>query len=111
MHDISVLDKPFRFRFARRARQITRVSLIAMLILCGVLLTGLSLLLSPLCKPEKFARLFMQTWMRLAISAIGVRISTAGIRPQPGTLLVCNHISWLDIIVLAATMPVRFVSK
>lgn len=31
--------------------------------------------------------------------------------PTPGTLLVANHISWLDIFVLNAAMPTRFVAK
>jgi 1-acyl-sn-glycerol-3-phosphate acyltransferase len=49
-------------------------------------------------------------WHRrlLDILAIQTRIEGAA---QPGCLLVCNHVSWLDIPVIAAGSPVRFVSK
>jgi 1-acyl-sn-glycerol-3-phosphate acyltransferase len=44
----------------------------------------------------------------LRILAIQTRPDGAA---QPGCLLVCNHVSWLDIPVIAARSPVRFVSK
>lgn len=34
-----------------------------------------------------------------------------GARQTTGTLIVCNHISWLDIFVLLALKPARFVAK
>lgn len=36
---------------------------------------------------------------------------TEGARPQPGTLLVPNHTSWLDILVLGGATGCAFVSK
>jgi 1-acyl-sn-glycerol-3-phosphate acyltransferase len=35
----------------------------------------------------------------------------AGMRPQPRALIVANHISWLDIFVINALHPCRFVAK
>jgi len=42
---------------------------------------------------------------------IGVRIRATGSRVAPHTLLVSNHTSWIDILVLAAATGCAFVSK
>jgi 1-acyl-sn-glycerol-3-phosphate acyltransferase len=42
---------------------------------------------------------------------IGARIRTTGASLTPHTLLVCNHSSWLDILVMAAATKCAFVSK
>lgn len=44
------------------------------------------------------------------LSHLGVRIQIEGPVPQKG-LLVCNHVSFLDIMVLSAVHPLVFVSK
>lgn len=54
---------------------------------------------------------FMQPWFQVVVHLLGVRQGWAGRRPAAGTLLLCNHISWLDIVVIGAQMPVRFVAK
>ena len=54
---------------------------------------------------------FMQPWFQVVVHLLGVRLSWAGRRPAAGTLLLCNHISWLDIVVIGAQLPVRFVAK
>lgn len=40
----------------------------------------------------------------------GAETSVTGIIPQSG-LLVCNHLSYLDVLILAAVTPSRFVAK
>jgi 1-acyl-sn-glycerol-3-phosphate acyltransferase len=42
---------------------------------------------------------------------IGARIRVAGAPPRPHTLLICNHTSWIDILVAAASTKCAFVSK
>ncbi|MES2137876.1 MAG: lysophospholipid acyltransferase family protein [Pseudomonadota bacterium] len=42
---------------------------------------------------------------------IGVRIRVTGERVRPHSLLVCNHTSWIDILVAAASTKCAFVSK
>ena len=44
------------------------------------------------------------------LSAINVQVSTIGASP-PGGLIVSNHLSYLDILVLSAAVPCVFVSK
>ena len=46
-----------------------------------------------------------------AATICGARVSTSGTLIEPHTLLVCNHTSWLDILVLAGTTGCAFVSK
>ena len=45
--------------------------------------------------------------------AVGLQLQVTGVQPRPGaTLLVANHISWLDIAAIHAAVPhARFVSK
>lgn len=50
-------------------------------------------------------------WGRRTVAALGVRISTTGAPPPRGAVVVSNHLSYLDIPVLASVLPVVFVSK
>ncbi|UEX78926.1 lysophospholipid acyltransferase family protein [Spiribacter halobius] len=51
-------------------------------------------------------------WCRTCCRVLGVRLRTTGEGIAPGpVLLLANHISWLDIICLAAMAPVTFLSK
>lgn len=42
---------------------------------------------------------------------IGARVRVEGARIRPHSLLICNHTSWLDILVLGGATGCRFVSK
>lgn len=42
---------------------------------------------------------------------VGARVRTTGAPPHPHTLLICNHVSWLDILVMGGSTGCRFVSK
>ena len=54
----------------------------------------------------------VQAWSGRMLAAIGVRLQVRGELPAPGPmLLLANHVSWLDILVINAACPVRFVSK
>jgi len=56
---------------------------------------------------------WVRWWARGFLAALGMRVRVQGHWPaQPGLyLLASNHISWLDIFVIHAVKPVRFVSK
>jgi 1-acyl-sn-glycerol-3-phosphate acyltransferase len=61
--------------------------------------------------PGRAARTrWLQTVCRRALRVFGVELHVAGPLPSHG-LLVCNHLSYLDILVLGATAPCVFVSK
>ncbi|MDQ0772633.1 1-acyl-sn-glycerol-3-phosphate acyltransferase [Streptomyces aurantiacus] len=54
----------------------------------------------------------VRVWCRTIVRTAGVRVRTTGAAPPTGgLLLVANHISWLDIPLLAAVRPGRMLAK
>ena len=59
-----------------------------------------------------FRRALKRRWSRQLVGILGMKIGAGGTAtPVPVGLLVCNHISWLDIFVINALAPTAFVSK
>ncbi|WP_238431694.1 lysophospholipid acyltransferase family protein [Streptomyces cavernae] len=95
-------------RLLRAARLVTGIAVIAF---------GVSLI--PLIR--RFSRPFrdrlIRRWCRTILSAFGVRARITGTgdgraaRPVTGRLVVANHVSWLDIPLIAAALPGRMVAK
>jgi 1-acyl-sn-glycerol-3-phosphate acyltransferase len=57
------------------------------------------------------ARAFwLHRWSRFACRILGIRVTTRGSMPSSG-LLVCNHLSYLDVVVLSSIRPCVFVAK
>jgi 1-acyl-sn-glycerol-3-phosphate acyltransferase len=66
--------------------------------------------------PHLIARaLGRSPWPRRFLAAaawiVGARVRVAGEPIRPHTLLICNHVSWLDILVLGGATGTAFVSK
>jgi len=54
----------------------------------------------------------VQDWSQTILAILGLQLRIKGQLLQRGPLmLVCNHISWLDIVVLHAAVHCRFISK
>ncbi|SCK38830.1 1-acyl-sn-glycerol-3-phosphate acyltransferase [Variovorax sp. HW608] len=54
----------------------------------------------------------VQRWAERMLNLLGIRLSVQGTPPAHGpVLLICNHLSWLDILTIHAARHVRFVSK
>lgn len=54
----------------------------------------------------------VQDWSVRMLRILGVQLNPHGANPLSGpVLLVANHLSWLDILVMNAVHPARFVSK
>ena len=72
---------------------------------------GTILFLFPkMSQPEREAR--VQSWSLRLLGLLGVQLELRGRPPAAGpVLLVANHISWLDILVMNAARYCRFVSK
>lgn len=64
----------------------------------------------PFCNDNRRLAL-KQGWSRRLLELIGIRLDAALGGVAPGSLIVANHISWVDIFVLNAARPVAFVSK
>lgn len=52
-----------------------------------------------------------QRWSRQLLEILAIRLDTGFSGASRGSLIVANHISWLDIFVLNAARPMAFVSK
>lgn len=64
--------------------------------------------------PLKVRRLILQNWSADLLHIFNVRIditSNDPLRKLRHGLIVTNHISWLDVFVLNAVVPMRFVAK
>ncbi len=89
-------------------RRSIRLGRLALHILQGVLIAGLLL---PVVGEAARDRLICN-WSRKLLAVLGVRVKL-GAAPSTGggALLVCNHVSWLDIYLVYAARHVNFVSK
>ena len=53
---------------------------------------------------------WLSRWCRFALCVLGVHLKVTGPAPTRG-LLVCNHLSYLDVLVLSSIAPCVFVAK
>jgi 1-acyl-sn-glycerol-3-phosphate acyltransferase len=61
---------------------------------------------------ERRRNALVQRWSRQLVGLCGVRIELAGtVAPLANAAVVANHVSWLDIFVMNAVQPSRFVAK
>ncbi len=91
----------------------TRATGVALVILgAGVSLASGSLLLifAPHTRRRFRERLFGATCRRL-LALLRAEVRVSGRPPEPPFLLATNHLSYVDILVLASRLPVRFVAK
>ncbi len=71
---------------------------------------ALSAWLYPLLGPQ--ARLAVRrAWARDLLRMLGVRLECGALRIAPGSLVVANHVSWLDAVALHALLPAAIVAK
>ena len=59
----------------------------------------------------RIRRWYSRLWGRRIIRLLGVRLATEGTAPPPGSLIVSNHLSYLDVLVLSSLLPVVFVAN
>ncbi|MFC9914013.1 lysophospholipid acyltransferase family protein [Streptomyces sp. NPDC059862] len=82
---------------------VLRLTAVTVLLLAGIVLLPLG---------RRIPAGAVRRWARTIAWAAGVRVRITGAAaPTGGLLLVANHISWLDIPLLAAVRPARMVAK
>lgn len=64
----------------------------------------------PLCSDRLRMRL-KRRWSKAMLDILGIRLEADLRHAVPGSMLVANHISWIDIFVINAALPTAFVSK
>lgn len=55
----------------------------------------------------------IQLWSLRVLASCGLRLRTHGRLPESGhgQMMICNHISWLDIMAINGAFPGRFIAK
>lgn len=88
--------------------RLLRVAHLAIHLLYGVCVAGL---VFPFLD-ELQRNLRIQRWSARLLAILRIQLHVAGAPPADGpALIVANHISWLDIFVINAACPARFVAK
>ncbi|MCL6270372.1 1-acyl-sn-glycerol-3-phosphate acyltransferase [Sansalvadorimonas sp. 2012CJ34-2] len=112
-HDQAIGFDPLAFPL-----RLVRVVLLAGLILTGLLLACWIQILNWSGKQNQVSertnsiRLSLkQWWLKVLCLIMGVKIHRQGGPWTNPVLMVCNHISWLDIPVLGASVPFHFLAK
>ncbi|MET9816366.1 lysophospholipid acyltransferase family protein [Streptomyces sp. NPDC006355] len=84
-------------------RAVLRLTGVVLLLLAGIALSPFG---------ARIPASLVRRWCRWIVRAAGVRVRITGAAaPTGGLLLVANHISWLDIPLLAAVRPARMLAK
>jgi len=110
--DGSVVFAPETSRYAllRPLLVLMRAAAVLFFSLCA--LAEIALLIPFVTRERKLSAraAWLHDWCRFACRVLGIRVNIHGDVPRMG-LLVCNHLSYLDILVLSATTPCVFVAK
>jgi len=56
-------------------------------------------------------RFVLRTWARSCAATVGLRVTLRGRAPEPPFFLVCNHLSYLDVIVLMGVVDGTLLAK
>lgn len=81
-----------------------------------LVLAVVPVLLAARCLPASARRTAAREGARSVLRAMGIRLRASGFdasspRDGVGTLVVANHVSWTDILVIASVLPCRFVAR
>jgi lyso-ornithine lipid O-acyltransferase len=94
----------------RELRRLLRATLLALHLLLAVIV-ALGVVLLPFAPLRRRVPAIAAGWLRRSAAILGVRVLARG-RPHPRpVLMLANHISWLDILVLATQSDSGYVAK
>lgn len=79
-------------------------------VIVGLVVLSPFRLLELACVGSRPSRISM-LYHRLLARGLGIHIDVIGAPLSPNALIVANHISWVDVIMLGARMPATFVAK
>ncbi len=91
---------------------------IRLIVLCAVTCALFALLLAGLVLLMPFRRargrwrgFILQRWAKATAALLNLKISAVGARPPSPFFLVANHLSYVDIVVLATQLNCRFIAR
>ena len=79
--------------------------------LYAVWVVGTALLFVSKPARARWRGLLFRLWGRAAAAGIGMKLDARGVAPRPPFLLVVNHLSYADVVALAASCECVFVAK
>jgi 1-acyl-sn-glycerol-3-phosphate acyltransferase len=94
-------------RLRRRVVAHARLACVALHLAWGF--AASALLLPALADDKRLA--FKRIWSAALLRILAVRLRADAREIAPGSLIVANHISWLDVFVINAICPAAFVAK
>jgi 1-acyl-sn-glycerol-3-phosphate acyltransferase len=98
-------------RIAESVRLYTRLSAFVGFLLLSMA-TLVMLRVAELCNRRRIDRAaFVRRYCVGLCWLLGMRIQTHGVALEGSALRVCNHVSWTDIPILGACLPLRFLAK
>ncbi len=80
------------------------------LMIAGAVFPALDLMYSVTSAKNKRDKLKTH-WLKIFATILNLQVIQEGELPETGTLLVSNHISWLDIVAIGKFLPAYFVAK
>jgi len=78
--------------------------------IAGIIFQVFGLLLKPAHAKAK-RDLLKTRWLKRFSNIVNLHIILEGELPKPGALIVSNHISWLDILIIGQYLPAYFIAK
>lgn len=96
-----------------RLTRLTRLARVLRLVGHVVVAAGIAGIGYPFMTPAR-RRLALQRWSAKLLLCLSARLTVHGEPPRDGGaafMLAANHVSWLDIFVINAAVPTRFVAK
>ena len=94
----------------RELRRLARAILLALHMLLGLAM-ALGVLLLPSGRLRRQVPGLAAWWLRRGVAILGVRVLARGRPHDAPVLMLANHISWLDILVLATQSDSGYVAK
>jgi 1-acyl-sn-glycerol-3-phosphate acyltransferase len=94
----------------RELRRFARLSLLILHVLLGMAI-ALGILLMPSSLLRRHVPKLAGWWLRRGVAVLGVRVLARGRPHHAPVLMLANHISWLDILVLATQSDSSYVAK
>ncbi len=95
--------------------QVCKLSLIFLLFVVGLFFTGVLFPLADLFCLKSHAKNIRDSlknqWLKCVCGIINIHVEQQGELPERTALVVSNHISWLDIVVIGRCFPPYFVAK